>query len=180
MFSVRCAFYMLRNAWEPHRDTRPSGNSRAPQSPDFTFKGSPPSVLQTLIPLPSRNLAIVRDRQPSRSGLTDLDLTYKTSRLELAPSSTRLCLRPALFRELAILHSGVPRDRCSSFLLTAQLLACASILDLKRVVGVLFCLNKRRKYGAIRRAFCKHHGIRSRRSTGRGVSQARRPILCLS
>lgn len=72
---------------------------------------------------------------------TDLALTYKISSLELVPSSTRVESEPHPFP-----RAGSPAwqaARCSSFLLTAQLLVCASTLNLKRVVGVLFCLKKR-------------------------------------
>ena len=100
--------------------------------------------------------------------------------LSWSPAPPGQSLNPTLLCELAVLHGRLPGGRFSSFLLTAQLLACASILNLKRVVGVLFCLKKRSQAWCRKKSLLQGPRVFRTARVRQGVSQSRSPITCHS
>lgn len=111
----------------------------------------------------------------------DLSPAYKLAALSWSPAPPGLCGNPALFQELAVPHGRLPGGKCSSFLLAAQLPACASILHLERVVGVLFCLNRRRQARCHEKSLLQASWVfKAAGAWGKGGSQSRSPVLCHS
>lgn len=98
-----------------------------------------------------------------------------------SPTPPGLCRNSVLFQELAVPHGRLPGGKRSSFLLAAQLPACASILDVERVVGVLYCLKRRSQAQRHKKSLLQASWVfRAAGGWDKAVSQSRSPVLCHS